>query len=248
MPRSKRARLVPLTKVSKRATREHKSAYVQEVRDAIDAHDSLFLFSYENMRSNKFKDIRMHFRAKEEAGGDMNDDDDDNNNNDDESAPSRIFLGKNKLLQIALGKTPEDEYADNLRHVSSEISESVGLLFTSRNRKGVEQYFEDLCEPDFARAGFVAPRDVVITNEILANHPVSMMEQQFRKQGLPVKIDNGTIVLLDGKTEHKLCKQGETLSPEKCKALSHFGIKLSEFRVKLVCYWSAKTGAFEKLA
>eukprot|EP00536_Pseudo-nitzschia_multiseries_P007920 jgi/Psemu1/256694/estExt_Genewise1Plus.C_1920007 len=248
MPRSKRARLVPLTKVSKRATREHKSAYVQEVRDAVDGHDGLFLFSYENMRSNKFKDIRMHFRAKEGSGSggdDMNDDDDNSN---DESAPSRIFLGKNKLLQIALGKTPEDEYADNLRHVSSEISESVGLLFTSRNRKGVEQYFEDLCEPDFARAGSIAPRDVVITNEMLANHPVSMMEQQFRKQGLPVRIDNGTIVLLDGKTEHKLCKKGETLSPEKCKALSHFGIKLSEFRVKLVCYWSAKTGEFEKLS
>lgn len=207
----------------------------------MDKHDNLFLFSYENMRSNKFKDIRMHFRAK--TSGDEMDDDETN----DESAPSRIFLGKNKLLQIALGKTPEDEYADNLRNVAGEISESVGLLFTSRSRKGVEQYFKDLCEPDFARAGFVATRDVVITNETLANHPVSMMEQQFRKQGLPVKIDNGTIVLLDGQTEYTLCKKGETLSPEKCKALSHFGIKLAEFRVKLVCYWSAKTGEFEKL-
>lgn len=232
---------MPLTKVSKRTTREHKSAYVQEVRDAVDKHDNLFLFSYENMRSNKFKDIRMHFRAKP-SGDDMDDDE-----TNDESAPSRIFLGKNKLLQIALGKTPEDEYADNLRNVAGEISESVGLLFTSRSRKGVEQYFEDLCEPDFARTGFVATRDVVITNETLANHPVSMLEQQFRKQGLPVKIDNGTIVLQDDKTEYKLCRKGETLSPEKCKALSHFGIKLAEFRVKLVCYWSAKTGEFEKL-
>jgi mRNA turnover protein 4 len=166
---------------------------------------------------------------------------------DDESAPSRIFLGKNKLLRIALGSTPEDEYADNLRNVSDEISESVGLLFTSRAKEGVEAYFENLAEPDFARAGFVAPRDVVITNEMLANHPVSMMEQQFRKQGLPVKINNGVIVLLDGMKEYRLCKEGETLSPEKCKALSHFGIKLSEFRVKLVCRWSAKTGEFELL-
>lgn len=235
MPRSKRARLVPLTKVSKRATREHKSAYVQQVREAVDKHDSLFLFSYENMRSSKFKDIRMHFRAKE---GSMD---------DDESAPSRIFLGKNKLLQIALGKTPEDEYADNIRHVSGEISESVGLLFTSRSKQSVQDYFENLAEPDFARAGFIAPRDVVITNEMLVNHPVSMLEQQFRKQGLPVKIDNGVIVLLDGKREYKLCKEGETLSPEKCKALSHFGIKLSKFRVKLACYWSSKTGEFELL-
>jgi len=242
MPRSKRARLVPLTKVSKRATREHKTAYIQEVREAVDAHDSLFLFSYENMRSCKFKDIRMHFRSSAK-GGDMEDGDDN-----DESAPSRIFLGKNKLLQIALGKTPEDEYADNIRHVSGAISESVGLLFTSRSKQGVQDYFENLAEPDFARSGFVATRDVVITNEMLANHPVSMMEQQFRKQGLPVRIDNGIIVLLDGLKEYRLCKEGEVLSPEKCKALSHFGIKLSEFRVKLVCYWSRKAGEFEMLS
>ncbi|KAG7360255.1 ribosomal protein L10 [Nitzschia inconspicua] len=231
MPRSKRSRPVSLTKTSKRATREHKSAYVQEVRDAIDNHNHVFLFSFENMRSNKFKDIRMHFRPTSM----------------DDGPPTRIFLGKNKLMQIALGKTPEDEYSDNLRHVSSKISESVGLLCTSRSKEEVVEYFHDLVEPDFARAGFVAPKDVYITNEMLSHHPVSMLEQQFRKQGLPVKIDNGKIVLLDGKTEHRLCKEGETLSPEKCKALSHFGIKLSEFRVQLVCHWS-KNGEFTDLS
>mmetsp|Transcript_55718 Transcript_55718/g.156345 ORF Transcript_55718/g.156345 Transcript_55718/m.156345 type:complete len:233 (+) Transcript_55718:77-775(+) len=231
MPRSKRARLVPLTKTTKRATREHKSEFVQEVRNAVDNHEQLYLFSYENMRSSKFKDIRMHFRSKEgDDGMDM---------------PSKIMLGKNKLLQISLGRTPEDEYADNLRHVAKEITESVGVLFTSRPRSEVEEYFANFVEPDFARAGFVSPRDVFITNEMLFNHPVSMVEQQFRKQGLPVKIDNGKIVLLDGLTQYRLCKEGETLSPDKCKALTHFGIKLSEFKVKLVCRWSG--GEFEKL-
>lgn len=152
--------------------------------------------------------------------------------------PSKIMLGKNKLLQIAFGKTPEDEYSDNIRHVSKEISESVGLLFTSRPRAEVEEFFANFSEPDYARSGFVSPRDVVVTNEMLFNHPVSMLEQTFKKLGLPVKINNGKIVLLDNKGEYKLCKEGETLSPEKCKLLTHFGIKLSEFRVKLVCHWS----------
>ena len=30
----------------------------------------------------------------------------------------RIYLGKNSITQLALGKTPEDEYKDNLRHIS----------------------------------------------------------------------------------------------------------------------------------
>lgn len=199
------------------------------MRDAVDGHDRLYLFSYENMRSNKFKDIRMHFRAT----GDAMD------------IPSKIMLGKNKLIQIALGKTPEDEYSDNLRHVADQITENVGLLFTSRSRAEVEEFFANFSEPDFARAGSVAPRDVIVTNEMLFNHPVTMVEQQFRKLGLPVKISEGKIVLMDNKEEHRLCKEGETLSVEKCKLLTHFGIKLSEFKVKLVCHWSK--GEFELL-
>jgi hypothetical protein len=32
--------------------------------------------------------------------------------------PHRIFMGKNSVAQISLGKTSEDEYKDNLRNVS----------------------------------------------------------------------------------------------------------------------------------
>jgi len=194
----------------------------------VDIHDSLFLFSYENMRSNKFKDIRMHFRPTA-----MND------------APSRIFLGKNKLLQVALGRTTEDEYSDNLRQVSKLITGgSVGLLFTSRPRKEVEEYFANFVEPDFARAGFQAPNAVTVDNSMLEVFPVSMVEQ-LRKLGLPTKVDNGKVILMDDRTEFRICKQGEILSAEKCKLLVQFGKKISEFRVRLVCRWSG--GEFEML-
>lgn len=121
---------------------------------------------------------------------------------------------------------------------------SVGLLFTSRPHEEVESYFTNLVEPDFARAGFVTPRTVHISKEMLANFPVSMVEQ-FRKLGLPTKVDNGKVVFMDGQDEFRLCKEGETLSAEKCKLLVQFGIKLSEFKVHLLCRWSG--GEFEKL-
>jgi len=213
-----------LTQTEKRGTREHKNAYIQEVRDAIDKHDSLYLLSYENMRSNKFKDVRLHFR---------------------EEAPSRIFLGKNKLLQIALGRTPEEEYADNLRHVAKRITGgSVGLLFTSRPRQQVEDYFDGLVEPDFARADSVAKRTVTVTSGMLEKFPVSIMEQ-FRKLGMPVEIQNGKVVFRDGRTQFGICKEGETISAEKCKLLVHFGIKLADFKVSLICRW--EDGEFEML-
>ena len=155
------------------------------------------------------------------------------------------MLGKNKLLQIALGRTPEDEYSDNLRHVAKRISGgSGGLLFTSQARKDVEAYFGSMVEPDFARAGSTAPRDVVVTSQQLEHFPVSLVEQ-FRKLGLPVEIQDGKVVFRDSLTEFRICKEGETLSAEKCKLLVQFEIKLAEFKVTLVCHWS--DGDFELL-
>ena len=174
------------------------------------------------MRSNKFKDVRLEFR------------------ND-----SRIFLGKNKLLQIALGRTPEEEYADNLRHVATRIEGgSVGLLMTSKPDGQVQKYFESLSEPDFARAGAAAVAEVNIAEEKMANFPVSMMEQ-LRKLGMPVEIKQGKVVFRDGQGTYRLCKKGDILSAEQCKLLKHFEIKLVNFEVKLLCRWS--DGAFDEL-
>jgi mRNA turnover protein 4 len=216
---------VALTKTEKRSTREHKSSLIEEVRKAIDEYDTIYVFSYENMRSTKFKNIRLHFR--------------------DETKKSRIFLGKNKLLQIAMGRTPEEEYSDNLRHMSKLIvGGSVGLFFTCQPREDVESYFASLKKPDFARAGSIANREAVVTNEMLQHFPSSMMEP-FRKLGLPVEIRTGIIVLRDNSSEYRICKMGDTLSAEKCKLLVHFGLQLTDFQVKLVARWS--DGAFEEL-
>lgn len=181
------------------------------------------------MRSAKFKNIRLHFRDTEKDG-----------------SASRIFLGKNKLLQIALGRNAEEEYADNLRHISKLIvGGSVGMLFTSQPAAAVESYFASMIEPDFARAGSIAGREAVVTMDMLAQFPSSMMEA-FRKLGLPVELSNGVIIFRDnGVTQYRICKEGETLSAEKCKLLVHFGIKLADFQVTLAARWS--DGEFEPM-
>ena len=49
MPTSKRVKKVNLTQTSKR-TREGKQNLINDVRTAIDDYDSVFLFSFDNMR------------------------------------------------------------------------------------------------------------------------------------------------------------------------------------------------------
>ncbi|GMI09044.1 hypothetical protein TrVE_jg12374 [Triparma verrucosa] len=219
MPTSKRVKKVNLAQTSKR-TREGKQNLINDVRTAIDDYDSVFLFSFDNMRSNKFKDVRLAFRD------------------------SKIFMGKNKILQISLGKGVEDEYADGLHEVSKLISGSVGLLATSRPKSEVVGFFEDFSSEDFARAGSVANGTVKLTNVDVSIHPVSMVEQ-FRKLGLPCEVKNGKVELVGAK-EFTVVKEGREINAEQAKILVHFGKKLATFRVKLEACW-LKDGNFEQL-
>jgi mRNA turnover protein 4 len=100
-----------------------------------------------------------------------------------------------------------------------------------------------MTEEDFARAGSLATKQVIVDNTMLYNHPVSMVEQ-FRKLGVPVEVQNGRILLV-GKKEHIVCKEGDILSAEACKLLVHFGVKLASFRVQLICHWRSDDGALE---
>jgi mRNA turnover protein 4 len=256
------------------------------VRTAVDDHDRVYVFSYENMRSNHFQEIRLHFRSrgsnststassnsnhisratKDDMHDDDDDDDDENDDEDHEQDPaaddihdtvsdhdsSRIFLGKNKFIQIALGRTTQDEYCDNLRHISQLITGgSVGLLCTNRTDTDVESYFAQLEKTDYARAGATSNRDVIITNADLKSLPISMIEQ-LRKLGLPVDIQNGVIFLRETSKgcnagEYRICKEGNVLTAEQCKLLVHFNCKVSNFRVHLVGRWIKDTCEFTKL-
>ncbi|KAL3783638.1 hypothetical protein ACHAW5_007422 [Stephanodiscus triporus] len=230
---------VALTKTAKK-TRDHKTNYVDAVRLAIDANDRVYLFSYENMRSNHFKDVRLHFRG---GGGQTAMSDDDDGGGD--VGGGRLFLGKNKLLQIALGRTPEDEYSDNLHRLSGRLSGSVGILCTSMDAALVEGYFAKLRVEDYARANTISPETVRLSRAAVETHPVSMVEQ-FRKLGLPVEVKNGRVAFVGGREEYEVCREGQELSVEQCKILVHMGVKLAAFRIDLVCRWEKEDGAVEE--
>jgi hypothetical protein len=79
---------VVLTKTAKKM-REHKTSYVNAVWSAINASNRVYLFSYMNMRSNHFKDVRLHFcgrgDGREEGGAMVNEDNNNDNNVDSRS-------------------------------------------------------------------------------------------------------------------------------------------------------------------
>jgi len=65
MPKSKRAKVVPLTQTKKK-TRDNKEKLVGLVRDCVDEFSCAYVFRYENMRNATLKELRdkLHGSAR----------------------------------------------------------------------------------------------------------------------------------------------------------------------------------------
>ncbi|XP_074916476.1 mRNA turnover protein 4 homolog isoform X2 [Chelonoidis abingdonii] len=153
---------VSLTKTTKKGL-EVKQSLIEELRKCVDTYKYLFIFSVVNMRNNKLKDIRSAWKH------------------------SRIFFGKNKVMMVALGRGPADEYKENLHQVSKHLRGEVGLLFTNRTKEEVNEWFSQFKEVDFARAGNKATFTVSLDTGPLEQFPHSM-EPQLRQLGLPTAL------------------------------------------------------------
>ncbi|CAJ0954546.1 unnamed protein product [Ranitomeya imitator] len=219
MPKSKRDKKVSLTKTSRKGL-EVKQGLIQELRKCVDTYKYLFVLSVENMRNNKLKDVRNAWKH------------------------SRLFFGKNKVMTVALGKDPCDEYKDNLHKLGKSLKGEVGILFTNRTEKEVREWFNQFKETDFARAGNKATYGVVLDEGPLEQFTHSM-EPQLRQLGLPTALKKGVVTLL---SDYEVCKEGDTLTPEQARILKLFGYQMAEFNVSIKSMWVSETGEFQQFA
>lgn len=219
MPKAKRGKVVSLSKTTKKGF-QLKKDLVQQVQTCVDSYDCIYVFSVENMRTQRFKEVREKLRT------------------------SRFFMGKNKVMSIGLGRTAETEYKKNLHKVTSYLSGNVGLMFTNESKETITSWFEEFKEPDFARAGNTSTEEFTISEGALDTDVFAhMMEPELRRLGLPTVLKKGIIHL---ERDHKVCKVGDTLSPEQCAILKKFSKQMVEFHIVLKCMWRT-TGEFDHL-
>jgi hypothetical protein len=106
---------VSLTKTNKKglALKQH---IIEDVRACVEKYSTVFLFSVHNMRNNKLKEIKTQWTG------------------------SRFFFGKNKIVALAFGKTPETEITDGISELSAKLSGQCGLFFTNENKNKVRLF------------------------------------------------------------------------------------------------------------
>ncbi|KAI2615285.1 ribosomal protein L10 [Hypoxylon sp. NC1633] len=235
MPKSKRSKVVHMTQVNKK-TRDHKERLFENIRECVPQYQHCFVFSVDNMRNTYLKGVRQ------------------------ELPDSRLFFGKTKLMARALGHSPEDSYADNIYQLTPYLKGTVGLLFTDRAPELLLPHLESISQGkvDFARAGTTATRDFVVPcgtvystgGEVPAEHDVPLghtLEPELRRLGVPVRMVKGRVVLEEGPEGHDegegyvVCREGDILDARQTRLLKLFSVCLSEFRIKVLAYWSAAT-------
>uniref|UniRef100_A0A2I3G1R7 Ribosome assembly factor mrt4 n=1 Tax=Nomascus leucogenys TaxID=61853 RepID=A0A2I3G1R7_NOMLE len=155
----------------------------------------------------------------------------------------RMFFGKNKVMMVALGRSPSDEYKDNLHQVSKRLRGEVGLLFTNRTKEEVNEWFTKYTEMDYARAGNTAAFPVSLDPGPLEQFPHSM-EPQLRQLGLPTALKRGVVTLL---SDYEVCKEGDVLTPEQARILKLFGYEMAEFKVTVKYMWDSQSGSFQQM-
>jgi len=222
MPRSKRAKLVSLTKTDKRVTRAHKEKFVVEIQEHAEKWKYLYLLRIGNMRNSALKIVREQWKGT-----------------------ARLFFGRTRVMAVALGTSEDNECRPGIHSVSNHLQGQVGLFFTDHPPDEVKAWFDDFSKPDFARSGNKA-RDtiklpvgpIVQYNDTSSTFP-SSMDPQFRKLGLTTVLKRGVPSL---EYEHVICKKGDILTPEQAQLLKLVGVQMAVFKVTLAGRWNEKEG------
>uniref|UniRef100_A0A0E0F1I2 Ribosome assembly factor mrt4 n=1 Tax=Oryza meridionalis TaxID=40149 RepID=A0A0E0F1I2_9ORYZ len=203
---------VTLSKTKKKPGLERKGKVVTDIKDAVEHYANAYVFTYDNMRNQKLKDLREQLKSS-----------------------SRIFLAGKKVMQIALGRSPADEAKTGLHKLSKFLQGDTGLFFTNLPRDDVERLFREFEEHDFARTGSIATETVELKEGPLEQF-THEMEPFLRKQGLPVRLNKGAVELV---ADHIVCEEGKPISPEAAQTLRLLGMQMATFRLYLVCRWSS---------
>ncbi|KAL8870664.1 MAG: hypothetical protein Q9174_003346 [Haloplaca sp. 1 TL-2023] len=229
MPKSKRAKVVHLTKTQKKGKELTLRLYAN-IRECIPNYPYIYVFSVENMRNNYLKDVRA-----------------------DLAGDSRIFFGKTRVMAKALGDSPSTEPHPSTSLLSPHLNGPCGLIFSSRTPSDLLAHFSTYHPLSYARAGCTATRDFVIpagmlytrAGEIAVEDDVPLahgIEPTLRKLGVPTRLEKGRVMLDE---EFQVCKEGQTLGSGQTTLLKMFGVATAEFGVEVRAWWDREKGEVE---
>ncbi|EME27734.1 mRNA turnover protein 4 [Galdieria sulphuraria] len=212
MPTSRRRKNGIIKKQAKNR-RQSNADIIEAVTNCLQAYKSIYILNFDCIRSSIMKELRNNWKD------------------------SRFFFGKNKVMRYVLGKTEEEEPYKGLHQLAPFLSGNIGVLFTSRTRDQVHDFFDNFIVNEYPRIGSRAPRDVVL-NAGPVDIPVEL-EPRLRELGLPIQVQNNEIFLT---SDVPLFQENSVISRESAKILETLCMPILEARVEIVAEWDSEFG------
>eukprot|EP00727_Mastigamoeba_balamuthi_P007463 m51a1_g3337 putative mrna turnover protein 4 homolog (269) ;mRNA; r:390334-391528 len=220
MPKSRRPKIVSLTN-TKKAGYGRKNKLVEGIRQCVNDYSHVVVFETCNMRNTFLKDVRKQWET------------------------SRFFFGRNRVMQVALGRSEQEECAPGMAQVSRHLTGTCGLCFTNNSKDEVLEFFRSFHAADYARSGFKATETVVIPKGPLPQFDHSMEAYLRTKLQVPTELALGVIKLT---RDFTVCTEGDVLTPEQARILKLFERKMADFHFEVKCIWTRDGGKFEQFS
>jgi large subunit ribosomal protein LP0 len=176
------------------ASRADKEEYFTKLKDLLNKYKSIFIVNVDNVGSNQMHQIRVALRGK-----------------------GVVLMGKNTMVRRALRTILPDypQYERLLPHVKGNI----GFVFTSDDLKDVREIIVANKVAAPARAGALAPKDVIVPAGNTGMEPGKT--SFFQALSIPTKIARGTIEIV---TDVKVVTAGTRVGPSEATLLNMLNI------------------------
>lgn len=171
-----------------------KANYFLKITELLDEYPRCFLVGVDNVGSKQMQQIRIALRGQ-----------------------AVVLMGKNTMMRKAIRTHLENNAA--LEKLLPYLKGNVGFVFTKGDLTDIRTIIQENRVAAPAKAGAVAPLDVIVTarNTGLGPEKTSF----FQALSIPTKISRGTIEILN---DVKLIKAGDKVGASEATLLNMLGI------------------------
>jgi len=184
--------------LSKEQKKEKKSNYLNKIKKYFNDYNQVLIVKVDNVGSAQFQIIRKELRGVCE-----------------------FVMGKNTLIRRAI--KDEEEVKPELANLLEHIKGNVGFIFTNGDIHQLKVKLEELKAPSPAKAGVIAPNDVVVPAGDTGMDPTQTSFVQALN--IASKINKGQIQII---SDTLLVKKGEKVGVSQAVLLQK--LKINPFR------------------
>jgi len=186
-----------------------KEEYMARFVDAMESHPRAVLVTVDFIGSRHMQTIRQSLRGR-----------------------AVLMLGKNTLMRKAikdqLSKHPEWEA------LLPAIRGNVGFVFTKENLSDLQGKLQESRVPAAAKAGILAPQDVVIPKQVTTLEPTKTTF--FAALDIATRITRGCVEIL---SDVHLCKEGEKVGSSEAALMQMLDVRPFTYGLKLTNVFDA---------